>query len=324
MNRGKYVILIILLAITAVIIISIGTAIKENQKLVLQGVIECREYRIASKIAGKVETLHVTEGDSVTTGELLYTISTPELQTKLSQAIAAKDAAIALDKQTITGARKQQIDAAYSIWQKASAGRELAQKSYERIVNLHAKGVVTTQQLDEATANLEAMKATESAAYAEYSLALAGATKEQKDAAAANVNMAQGAIDEITSYISDGTVFSPISGEVSTVAYYPGEIVGAGFPVVTILDLNDLWAEYNIREDLMSHFTIGSRFNAYIPAIDKYIPLVVSYISPQADFAIWNATRADGGFDIRTFAIRLKPEDKKSKLRPGMSAIIEL
>ena len=324
MNRGKYVILIILLAITAVIIISIGTAIKENQKLVLQGVIECREYRIASKIAGKVETLHVTEGDSVTTGELLYTISTPELQTKLSQAIAAKDAATALDKQTITGARKQQIDAAYSIWQKASAGRELAQKSYERIVNLHAKGVVTTQQLDEATANLEAMKATESAAYAEYSLALAGATKEQKDAAAANVNMAQGAIDEITSYISDGTVFSPISGEVSTVAYYPGEIVGAGFPVVTILDLNDLWAEYNIREDLMSHFTIGSRFNAYIPAIDKYIPLVVSYISPQADFAIWNATRADGGFDIRTFAIRLKPEDNKSKLRPGMSAIIEL
>ena len=324
MNRGKYLIFIILLAITAIIIVFIGIAIKKNKKVVLQGVVECREYRVASKIAGKIETLHISEGDSVTIGELLYTISTPELQTKLSQAIAAKDAAMALDKQTITGTRQQQIDAAYNLWQKASAGRELAQKSFERIANLHAKGVVTTQQLDEATANLEAMRATESAAYAEYSLALAGATKEQKDAAAANVNIAQGAIDEITSYISDGTVISPISGEVSTVAYYPGEVVGAGFPVVTILDLNDLWIEYNIKENLLPHFTIGTTLIAYIPAIDKHIPLVVSYISPQADFAIWNATRADGGFDIRTFVVKLKPTDNKSKLRPGMSAIIEL
>ena len=324
MNRGKYLIFIILLAITAIIIVFIGISIKENKKVVLQGVVECREYRVASKIAGKIETLHISEGDSVTIGELLYTISTPELQTKLSQAIAAKDAAMALDKQTITGARQQQIDAAYNLWQKASAGRELAQKSFERIANLHAKEVVTTQQLDEATANLEAMRATESAAYAEYSLALAGATKEQKDAAAANVNIAQGAIDEITSYISDGTVFSPISGEVSTVAYYPGEVVGAGFPVVTILDLDDLWAEFNIKENLLTHFTIGTTLIAYIPAIDKHIPLVVSYISPQADFAIWNATRAEGGFDIRTFVVKLKPTDNKSKLRPGMSAIIEL
>ena len=324
MNRGKYLIFIILLAITAIIIVIIGIAIKENKEVVLQGVIECREYRVASKIAGKIETLHISEGDSVTIGELLYTISTPELQTKLSQAIAAKDAAMALDKQIITGARQQQIDAAYNLWQKASAGSELAQKSFERIANLHAKGVVTTQQLDEATANLEAMRATESAAYAEYSLALAGATKEQKDAAAANVNIAQGAIDEITSYISDGTVISPISGEVSTVAYYPGEVVGAGFPVVTILDLDDLWAEFNIKENLLPHFTIGTTLIAYIPAIDKHIPLVVSYISPQADFAIWNATRAEGGFDIRTFVVKLKPTDNKSKLRPGMSAIIEL
>lgn len=324
MNRGKYLIFIILLAITAIIIVFIGISIKKNKEVVLQGVIECREYRVASKIAGKIETLHISEGDSVTIGELLYTISTPELQTKLSQAIAAKDAAMALDKQTITGARQQQIDAAYNLWQKASAGRELAQKSFERIANLHAKGVVTTQQLDEATANLEAMRATESAAYAEYSLALAGATKEQKDAAAANVNIAQGAIDEITSYISDGTVISPISGEVSTVAYYPGEVVGAGFPVVTILDLDDLWAEFNIKENLLPHFTIGTTLIAYIPAIDKHIPLVVSYISPQADFAIWNATRAEGGFDIRTFVVKLKPTDNKSKLRPGMSAIIEL
>lgn len=324
MKRGKYLIFIILLAIAAIVILFVGTAINSHKKTLLQGVIECREYRVASKIAGRIESLQVSEGDSVRAGELLYTISTPELRTKLSQALAAKDAAVALDNEALAGARKQQIDAAHSLWQRAIAGRELAQKSYERVVNLYSKGVVTAQQLDEATANFEAMKATESAAYAQYSLALAGATKEQKAAAAAKVGMAQGAVDEVEIYISDGEVFAPISGEVSTVAHYAGEVVGAGFPVITLLDLNELWAEFNIKENLMPHFTVGSRFNAYIPAINKDIPLIVSYISPQADFAVWNATRAEGSYDIRTFMVKLRPEEDNLGLRPGMSVIIEL
>lgn len=323
MKKSKYIILISLLAVVAIAIITIGTILKREEHIVLQGVIECQQYRIASKIAGRIENIAVSEGDSVTAGELLYTISTPELHTKLTQVTAAKEAAEALDREALAGARKQQIEAAYSLWQRAVAGRELAQKSYDRVAKLHKKGVVTTQQLDEATANFEAMKSAESAAYSQYSLALAGATDNQKAAAAAKVNMAQGAVDEVMSYISDGNVFAPISGEVSTIAYYAGEVVGAGFPVVTILKLNDIWAEFNIKETLMPRFTIGSEVVAYIPAIDKHIRLEVSYISPQADFAVWSATRTEGSFDIRTFLVKMRPKERVY-LRPGMSAIIEL
>ncbi len=323
MKIKKHIILPILLITIALTIIIIGNLIDRNAPVIIQGVVQCRQYKAASKIPGRIDSLNITEGQYVNYGELLYTLSTPELDTKLTQASAAKSAAIAMDQQALAGARQQQIEAARNLWQKATAGRDLAEKSYNRAEKLFEKGVITAQQLDEAQANFESMKATQSAAYAQYSLALAGATKEQKAAAAANVDMAQGVVNEVQTYISDSKVYSPIAGEISTIAYNKGELVAAGYPVVTILDLNDIWVEFNIKESLMPHIDVGKEFRAYFPALDQYINLTVSYIAKQADFAIWNDTRANGGFDIRTFTIRLKPLENKTKLLPGMSAIIK-
>lgn len=323
MKHFKRAIIPIALVGASVIIIVIGHTLRRHEPIMLQGVVQCRQYQAQSKIAGRIDSIFVAEGDYVAAGKLLYTLSTPELDTKLEQAVAAKRAAVALDNQALAGARKQQIDAAYNIYQKATAGRDLAEKSYNRIKALHEKGVATTQQLDEASATFEALKATQSAAYAEYSLALAGATKEQKAAAAAQVSMAQGAVNEVESYISDSRVYSPTTGEVSTVAFNRGEVVGAGFPVMTILDLNDIWIEFNIKETLMPHFAVGEYFDAFIPALNRDISLCVSYIAPQADFAVWDATRTEGGFDIRTFVVRMKPT-ANSGLRPGMSAIVHI
>ena len=322
MKRFKRVIIPIALIGVSVIIIAIGYLLRRGEPIILQGVVQCRQYQAQSKIAGRIDSIFVTEGDYVASEKLLYTLSTPELNTKLEQAVAAKKAAVALDEQALAGARKQQIEAAYNLWQKATAGRDLAEKSYNRIKALHNKGVATTQQLDEANATFEALKATQSAAYAEYSLALAGATKEQKAAAAAQVLMAQGAVNEVKSYIYDSRVYSPTSGEISTIAFNCGEVVGAGFPVMTILDLSDIWVEFNIKETLIPHFAVGECFDAFIPALNRNISLSVSYIAPQADFAIWNATRAEGGFDIRTFVVRMKAVNNDDGLRPGMSAII--
>ena len=324
MKSFKRAIIPILLIITSVIFITIGCSMRRAEPVVLQGVVQCKQYLAQSKIAGRIDTIFVAEGDYVRAGQLLYTLSTPELNTKLEQAVAAKSAAVALDKEALAGARKQQIEAARNLYQKATAGREFAEKSYNRIKALHTKGVATTQQLDEALATFEALKATQSAAYEEYSLALAGATKEQKQAAAAQVSMAQGAVKEVESYISDSRIYATVSGEISTIAYNRSEVVGAGFPVMTILDLADTWVKFNIKETLMPHIKIGDRLTAYIPALERNISLIVNYIAPQADFAVWNATRANGGFDVRTFVVKMRAEETISSLRPGMSAIIKL
>lgn len=304
-------------------LVVLGRALGRRTPQLIQGRVECTTYRASSKVPGRIVELRVSEGDRVERGELLYTLAIPELDARLRQAEALRSAAGALDAATVAGARKPQIRAAQSLWQKAQAGLELARKSYERVRRLHENGVVPAQQLDEAQANYEAMRATERAARAEYDLARDGARSEDKEAAAAKVREAEGAVAEVESYIADARVTAPVSGEVSSIIAEEGELVGTGYPVVAILDLTDRWVVFNIRETLLPRIRIGTRMKGYVPALDRSIDLRVSYIAPEADFATWTATRTQGGFDIRTFAVKARPEEPAEGLRPGMSVLVD-
>ena len=286
---------------------------------------ECTTYKASSKVPGRIDDMKVEEGDRVEKGQLLYTLSTPELDAKLQQAEAVKSAAAALDAAAVAGARIQQIEAALNMWEKAQAGLELARKTFERVQNLYNDGVVPAQKLDEASANYKAMEATAQAAKAQYDLASDGARKEDKEAAAARVRQAEGAVSEVESYLSDAMVYSPVTGEISTIIAEQGELVGSGYPVVAILDMSDMWVTFNIKETLMPGIRMGMRMNGYVPALDADVEFEVTYISPQADFATWAATRTQGGFDIRTFAVKVKPVSpvSLSHMRPGMSVLVD-
>lgn len=305
-------------------LVLLGRALRRRTPQLMQGRVACTTYRASSKIAGRIVELRIAEGDRVEQGELLYVLSTPELDARLQQAEALRSAADALDAATLAGARTQQIRAAKSLWEKAQAGLELARKSYERVRRLYDGGVVPAQQLDEATANYEAMRATEQAARAEYELARSGARSEEKEAAAAKVREAQGAVAEVESYLSDARVTAPVTGEVSSVIAEQGELVGTGYPVVAIIDLAECRVDFNVRETLLPRIRIGTRMEGYVPALARRVALRVSYIAPEADFAVWSATRAQGGFDIRTFAVRAEPVGKAEGLRPGMTVVVDL
>jgi HlyD family secretion protein len=314
-----------IITIALIIIVAlVGYHLKHSEPIILQGTVECTTYRASSKIAGRIEKMNLHEGQHVTKGELLYTLSTPELNAKLQQAEAAKNAATALDQKALAGARIQQIEAARNLWQKAQAGRVLSQRTFERVKTLYKQGVVAAQKFDEAEANYQAMVASEAAAKAQYELALDGASKEDKEAAAAQVQQAEGAINEVESYISDAMVYSPVDGEISSIIAEQGELVGSGYPVVSIIDTTDIWATFNVKETLLPKIKIGGKMVAYIPALDRDIEFEIRYISVQADFATWSATRTQGGFDIRTFAVKAYQIGNTEGLRPGMSVLIDL
>jgi HlyD family secretion protein len=313
-----------IITIALIIIVAlVGYHLKHSEPIILQGTVECTTYRASSKIAGRIEKMNLHEGQHVTKGELLYTLSTPELNAKLQQAEAAKNAATALDQKALAGARIQQIEAARNLWQKAQAGRVLSQRTFERVKTLYKQGVVAAQKFDEAEANYQAMVASEAAAKAQYELALDGASKEDKEAAAAQVQQAEGAINEVESYISDAMVYSPVDGEISSIIAEQGELVGSGYPVVSIIDTTDIWATFNVKETLLPKIKIGGKMVAYIPALDRDIEFEVRHISVQADFATWSATRTQGSFDIRTFAVKAYPIGNAEGLRPGMSVLID-
>lgn len=323
MKKGNIIGIVVAAVLIVVAVILVSRYIRRSTPTILQGTVECTTYKASSKIAGRIDDMKVEEGQHVEKGELLYTLSTPELDAKLMQAEAARSAAQALDQKALTGARSQQKEAALNLWQKAQAGRELAQKTYDRVKRLYDQGVVPAQKLDEAEANLQAMTATEKAAKAQYDLVDDGSSKEDKAAAAAQVLRAQGAVTEVESYLSDAMVYSPVTGEISTVIAEQGELVGTGYPVVAILDLQDMWVTFNIKETLLPQIHMGTRMIGYVPALDREVEFTVTYIAPQADFATWAATRTQGGFDIRIFTVKAKPATCVEYMRPGMSVLVD-
>ena len=268
---------------------------------IIMGQAEATQVRISGKVPGRIASYRFGEGDQVKAGDTLVFLDTPEVMAKLKQAEAARAAAEAQNAKAIKGAREQEITAAYEMWQKAQAGLTIAKKSFDRIQNLYEKGVMSAQKRDEVEANYNAMVATEKAARSQYEMAKEGARKEDKAAAAAMVQRAEGAIAEVESYVGESALVAPIDGEVSERFPEVGELVGTGAPI-----------------------KIGSEVNAFIPALgDLPVKLKVYYMKDMGSYAAWKATKTNGQYDSKTFEVRARPLEKVADLRPGMSVILK-
>ena len=137
MKRSNIIGIIAAAVVIIVSVVLISWYLRRSTPTLIQGTVECTTYKASSKVPGRIDDMKVEQGDRVEKGQLLYTLSTPELEAKLRQAEAVKSAAAALDQAAIAGARIQQIEAAMNMWEKAQAGLELARKTYERVKNLY-------------------------------------------------------------------------------------------------------------------------------------------------------------------------------------------
>ena len=289
----------------------------------IQGEVEVSEYRVSSKVPGRILEPRVKEGDYVKAGDTLAIISAPEIDAKKAQAISAEDAASAINAMTDKGARQEQIRGAFELWQQAKAGLEIAKKSYGRVQRLFDEGVMSAQKRDEAYANYKALEAQAKAAKSQYDMAVNGARLEEKRAAAAQVGRAKGAVQEVSSYLRETVQIATFDGEVSDIYPKVGELVGAGSPIMSISIINDLWGTFNVREDLLKGMTIGSTFIAFCPAFGKDLKMKVYYIKDEGSYAVWKATKSSGQYDLKTFEVRARPIGKIEGLRPGMSLIVK-
>ena len=289
----------------------------------IQGQVEVSEYRVSSKVPGRILEIRVKEGDFVKAGDTLAIIDAPEVRAKMMQAQGAEAGAQALDQMARNGARKEQVQAAYQLLQQAKAGLEIAEKSYNRVQRLYDEGVMSAQKRDEAFANYKAMQATEKAAQSQYDMALNGARREEKAAAEAQLNRAKGAVQEVNSYMGETVQLAQMDGEVSSIYPKIGELVGTGSPIMTISMMNDMWGTFNVREDQLNGMQVGTEFTAFVPAFDKEVKMKVYHMKDQGSYAVWKATKANGQYDLKTFEVKARPTEKLEGLRPGMSLIIK-
>lgn len=312
----------ILAGITILVVIGSLYAFN-NESDTIQGQADVTEYRVSSKVPGRVLRYMVDEGDYVHAGDTLAILEAPDVNAKLSQAEAAEAAAAAQSRKAEKGARQEQITAAYEMWQKAKAGVDIAEKSYARVKRLFEQGVMTAQKLDEVTAQRNAAIATEKAAKSQYDMAKNGAEQEDKDAAKALVNRAKGAVKEVNSYINETILTASADGEVTDIFPQVGELVGTGAPIMNIAITDNMWVSFNIREDHLASIKMNQNVKATIPALgNKEVDLKVYYMKDLGTYAAWKATKTTGQFDMKTFEVKAKPSRKIEGLRAGMSVLL--
>lgn len=291
---------------------------------IIIGQAEVDEVRISGKVPGRITEYLVEEGQSVRQGDTLVRIYSPEVYAKLEQAEAARSAAMAQSQKAQAGARKEMKEGAFEMWQKAKAGVEIAQKSFDRIAKLYKEGVVPAQKYDEVEAQLNAMKATERAARSQYDMAMNGTQWEDKAAAKALVDKAAGAISEVDAYLKEGALISPIDGVVSDIFPHKGELVGSGAPIMNISDTTTLHVIFTIREDKLNKVRHNTVLKAYIPALnDREVDVRVTKMKDMGEYAAWKATKPTGQIDVRTFEVTAKPVNSVEGLVSGMSVVLK-
>jgi len=321
----------ILLVISALIIgliFWVGTTFYkayQPKPLSLQGDIDAQTYNISSKVPGRISQIDVKKGDIVKVGDFIFSISSDEVKAKLKQAKASKNAAEAIKDKADSGARKEEIEAAYNQYQKAKAAEDLMKTTYARVKKLYDEGVLSEQKHDEVYTKYKASKYTTNAAKQLYIMAKEGARSEDKKAALAKEEVYAGKVDEVEAYIKELNLYSFHNGEVTSVLIHEGELAPTGFPVVTLTDMSDSWARFTVREDLLKKFKKGSKFKVKIPALsEKTYEYEVTYISVMGSFATWKSPQAGKGFDMKSFEVHMRPIKPIKDLRVGMSVLLEL
>jgi HlyD family secretion protein len=315
--------IIVGLVVAAVAGVSIWYLVR-GEPLLVQGEVDATRLDIAARVDGRVGEIPVVRGQNVAAGAVLVRIDNPETLAKNDQALAAKIVAEAQLTNIHAGTRAEVIAARKAALERAQASLVLAQKTYDRVKQLADHGNAPQARLDQATDSLHENERAVDQAKSAYEQAVNGYTKEEREIAAANVKKAIADIAAVQSIIDQMVIYAPVASQVYQRNVEPGEYVAPGVPLVTLIDLDDLWVHFDLREDLVKTLKVGDRFDVRIPALaDRRITVEVKLIATKGEYASWRATRATGDFDLRTFSIRAYPVDKVPELRPGMSAYLD-
>jgi len=302
----------------------VGLMLLKQPTEVTQGQADCDAVRVSGKLPGRIVKFYVQEGDYVHKGDKLVSIYSSTVEAKHYQAKSMQEAAASQNQKAEKGTRDELKKSAYNVWQQAIAAQTIAQKTYQRMENLFAQGVITEQKRDEAKAAYEAATAQANAAKSQYDMALRGAQQEDKNATRSMENAARGTVKEVESLLEDQVLTAPCDGEVSQIYPREGELVATGTPIMSISMLDDMWVSFSVREALLKDLPMGKEVQVTIPALgDTTATMSIYHIQDMGSYAVWQAAKANGQYDSKTFEVKARPVTPVPNLRPGMSVILK-
>jgi HlyD family secretion protein len=291
-----------------------------REPLVVQGEVQSRTFDMAARVDGRIGQIVVVRAQNVTLGAPLIRIDNPELLAKQRQSGADLAVAEAELARARAGFRPEVIAERNAAVARAEAELTLAQKTFDRTRTLVATHDSPQAQLDRDSAALTLAERTLDQARLSYQEAVAGFTREDLAIAQAKVESAQADVQTLKSLVDQMVVTAPADSQVFRIPVEDGEFVLPGVPLISLVDLHDMWVQFDLREDLLRNLKVGSRIDVRVPALgDRVVALQVRVIGSKGEYTGWRATRASGDFDLRTFEIRAYPIQSVDGLRPGMS-----
>lgn len=285
------------------------------------GMVRQTEIRVAPQTTGRLALLAVRPGQEVHAGDLIATLSNPELAASAEEARSALASAKAERTRILSGVRTEEVAIAAQEVATAEANLLLAQAQYDRAAALAPKGFASRQRLDEETASLAKAKAALDLKRARHQAALAGPTREERYLAQAKVELAEASLATLEAQLGTLTLVSPADGVIGIQVAEPGEIVVPGKPVMTLRVQGDRWFGFTLREDALGGLTIGSEIS--LTAGDgQPVQGKVTELRPLGEYATWRAARAVGDHDLNSFRLRAEPVHPVNTIEPGMSVWI--
>lgn len=311
--------------IVGIIILLIGTLFyisRHKPELVIQGEVAANRVDISVRVQGRAMALTADIGDHVQKGDLLLELESPALEAQMATSEAQYKVAVA-NRDVVYSTRPETIEAMRAQYEKTEADLLLAKSNLDRMEGAAPRGGVSQQNLDVARNSFSSAMEAAAAAKANYELAVSGSSSEQKKLADAQVEQALSAFNQVKSDYAALTVRAPSDGQVTVRVAEVGQLYNPGTPLYSIVDMNNLWLTFNIREDYLNYAAVGDHFSVYVPALKKDVAVKIQAINPLGQFANWHATKATGDFDLRTFEVRAKPLNSDDGLLPGMSVIAD-
>jgi HlyD family secretion protein len=315
----------IIVGIVAAVVVALSVFyLLRPEPLLVQGEADATRLDIAARVDGRVKEIPVERGQNVSANAVLVRIDNPETVAKLEQMRAAMAVAEAQLANVLVGTRVETIAARKAELERAQAALVLAQKTFDRTHTLTEQGNSPQSRLDQMTDSLHETERAVDQAKSAYDQAVNGYKKEERAIAKASVEKANADVQSVQSIIDQLVVYAPLASQIYQRNVEPGEYVSPGVPLVTLIDLADVWIHFDLREDLVKSLKVGDRFDVRIPALgDRRVSVEVKLIATKGEYASWRATRASGDFDLRTFSIRAYPVEPIPELRPGMSAYLD-
>lgn len=245
--------------------------------------------KLSFEIPGNISDVNVKEGDYVKAGQIISTLNTKDYDLKVKAASAQYEGS------------KKQIESEIPIKIKqAQTQLDLTKATYDRIKALYDVGGVSQSQMDEITAKLTVDTETLNQAI------------EAKDTAETNLKQAEAALDLANSNIKSTSLSSPINGVILQKLFETGENIAAGYPVVAIGNINNVYIEVGVTDKYINSISKGQVVNAYIYGLEKEVTGVVEEIGQLSDA------------ETRTFPVKILINNPEGELKPGMTSKVSI